>query len=132
MEEAKLTLKGFFWAVLAFIMGSIVSFLDKDNKVGSSLKTIFLSLSPYDFSLIFLSLLVGLMLDYAFKDEKHETPCNFCFIIFPIFTILIFIALIKGKQFRELNNASVFNWWNFLIFVEVGFLKTLLLKEDSN
>jgi hypothetical protein len=135
-------LKAFVWSSGIMFIGSVVVFLNKEGNLQNSWEflNIFSLLSPYDYSLLLLSALGGILLDSVIdKDEmranrdkmwiSYVSHISFCFL--PFVFLLIFLAFLKGKNMGSLREASVFNVWNLLSFVFIVYLKALFIWAKS-
>ena len=131
------TVKGICWTFSVLLVGTLVSILGKKGSLKSSLDILSIVdlLSPYDYGLILVSALGGLLIDYITYKRQLSFLFSFLpkfsFSFLPFIFLLIFMVFMKGKSFEELNKVGVFTIWNLLGFVFVSFLKSLFFYFEE-
>ena len=114
-------------------VGSLVAFLGKEEKINgfSDMINFLKYLTSYDYSLILLSTLGGLLLDYTLEINKENNLYKISFSFLPFVFLMIFLAILKGKKVENLYSSKIFSLWNILSLTFVSYLKALMLLNKE-
>ena len=129
----KTVAKWLFWTMGIVFVGSLVAFLGKEEKINgfSDMINFLKYLTSYDYSLILLSTLGGLLLDYTLEINKENNLYKISFSFLPFVFLMIFLAILKGKKVENLYSSKIFSLWNILSLTFVSYLKALMLLNKE-